>query len=262
MMSIKPIQILLSIQHTLQKANIDYEAIINSFKQLSASENRENGKIFSNSEHFRGIVLAMLSAIKPWGVIANNLDHIDALFFQYDIAQIRDTDPLIFSQRLFDLKCGSILTKKQMQSLSHNISILMLILEEYNSLDDFITSDTPINIVNKLSKKGKYKLDQIGPPLAYEYLRNLGIKTIKPDRHIKRFTSIERMDIIHKQDKAMMDEEVVDALMSIAEQIPCNPIYLDNLIWLLCAKDYGNVCSAKPRCDLCELSLYCNYPKR
>jgi hypothetical protein len=48
----------------------------------------------------------------------------------------------------------------------------------------------------------------------------------------------------------------------VADEVGMNPTYLDNLLWLFCAKDYGNVCGAAPRCTVCLLRDMCNYPAR
>lgn len=78
-----------------------------------------------------------------------------------------------------------------MKVLSYNIDVLATIQRTYGSLDSFVTSDTPYNIAEKLSKKGsRYKLKQVGYALALEYLKNVGIPAIKPDVHSSQ-TNVE-----------------------------------------------------------------------
>lgn len=45
----------------------------------------------------------------------------------------------------------------------------------------------------------------------------------------------------------------------LAQRASCNSTYLDNLLWLFCAQDYGNVCGNQPKCSLCALSTSCRY---
>ena len=65
-----------------------------------------------------------------------------------------------------------------MANLNANIFMLIKIEEDYGSLDDYVVSKAPDVIVKELSS-GIYKLKGIGPALAWEYLRNVGIDGAK-----------------------------------------------------------------------------------
>ena len=49
------------------------------------------------------------------------------------------------------------------------------------------------------------------------------------------------------------EAEAYEAMGELADRAGINPTYLDNLLWLFCAEDYGNICGAKPYCDICHL---------
>lgn len=254
---LKPQPFLTKLKSTLENNGIDYETIITKMGQVKASEDRDNGKKFGFDEHLRGLILSMLSSHRLWEPIAENKKEIEEIFFLYDIEKVRNADYTYFVNKLCAIKCGNQMIEKQMKSLRYNIDILKEIESTYGTLDKFITSDSPASIAFKLGKVGKYKLNQIGIPLALEYLRNLGIKAIKPDIHVRRVISNERLGFINKYPTEC---EACGVLEKIAKNIPCNPTYLDNVLWLFCAQDYGNICNAKPKCKRCELSDYCNYP--
>ena len=58
--------------------------------------------------------------------------------------------------------------------------MLQEIVSEYGSMDTYITSVPPEALVRDLSV-GRHQLYEIGPALAWEYLRNVGIDGVKPD---------------------------------------------------------------------------------
>lgn len=81
-----------------------------------------------------------------------------------------------------------------MNSLHKNIATMESIINEYGSMDAFVTSVSPLRMVEMLSSgKSKYKIAMLGETLAWEYIRNVGIDGCKPDTHLRRFLANERM---------------------------------------------------------------------
>lgn len=226
------------------------------FGQVTNVEKRNSGYKFSINDHLRGLILSMLSNQRPWGPIAKNIDKINEIFFNYDNKKIYNTDKSLFVKKLSEIKCGNRAIRKQMDSLNYNIEIFQKIDKEYGSIDNFITSDSADNIARKISRVGEYKIKQIGYTLALEYLRNLGIQAIKPDVHIRRILSNERLNLC---DHYPSEQEAVDILSNLSNELEINLTYIDNLIWIFCAVDYGNICNKEPKCDICHLKGLCNY---
>lgn len=248
------------IQETLIKNNFDYQEHINGLGQVCASEKRDKGKTFTINEHLKGLILAMLSSQKPWEVIANNINEIDQIFFNYDLDEILNKNGIYFEDKVTDISCGNISIKAQMESLNHNIEILKNIQNDHGSVDNYVVSETPDKIANEIGNLGgKYKLEQIGFPLALEYLKNVGIKAIKPDRHLRRIISRERLGFTVGKPK---EAETFQLMNNMAKEIEINPTYFYNLLWLFCAKGYGEICGKNPKCGVCELKQYCNFPPK
>lgn len=245
------------LEETLTRIGIDYRSIIDSFGQVQASEERTFGKIFDLRDHVRGMILSQLSNQRPWGPIAANMPHINKLFYDYNPEKLKITEPSELVKGLQKLRCGNRSIQKQMDSLSINIQTFERIASEQGSIDAFVTSESPSVISKKLSDAGKYKLVQIGFTLALEYLRNVGITTIKPDVHVRRTLSSERLGFSQYLPSEI---EAYEILMHASEESGINPIYLDNLLWLFCAQDYGNICGSNPKCAQCSLIYYCAYP--
>ena len=103
-----------------------------------------------------------------------------------------------------------------------------------------------------------YKLTQIGPALACEYLRNLGYEIPKPDRHLCRLLGSERLQFFNQP--IPESEEVYNLVRRVANSSKSNygPAQADYILWSYCAIGYGNMCNGKNRaCKDCCLSDLC-----
>jgi hypothetical protein len=248
------------LQQTLTAVGCDYKRIVDEFGQVRASEQRAQGKTFQLADHIRGLILSLLSNQRRWGPIAQNLDRIDRIFFHYSADAIKAADPSHFKQQLLAIQCGNRQIAKQMAALAGNIAVFAKIEAEHGSLDRFVESADPHEIALRLSAPGKFKLRQIGYTLAMEYLRNVGVRASKPDVHVRRAIGRLRLGLVDADEPS--EEQAYRTMGEVADEVGMNRTYLDNLLWLFCAKDYGNVCGAAPRCTVCLLRDMCHYPAR
>lgn len=219
---------------------------------------RNNGKVFSFSEHIVGFVYALLTNQTKWNHIVPHLPEIDELFFHYDSALIKTKNGQYFASRLFALKCGNISTSAQMEHLSENIETMDRIALEFGSMDAFITSEPAYNIVKKLSaSRSKYKMKMMGEALAWEYMRNVGIDACKPDTHLRRFLGNARMGQSKGQIASI--DETVHQVAQLSRITGLSQAAIDNIIWSFCADGYGEICTATPHCENCVIRQYCKY---
>jgi hypothetical protein len=251
--------LLTDLQAALTRVGIPYEDLVRSFGQVEAAELRAAGKRFSVGEHLRGLILSKLSSNRPWGGVARNLDRIRDIFFGYDPEAVRQADPGILEQQLRAIQCGNRRIRSQMLALRPNIETFYRIEAEHGSLDRFVTSSDPYSVASQLADAASpYKLRMIGLPLALEYLRNVGIAAAKPDVHVRRALSGERLAYSAALPSPREAHNIMDRL---AAEARTNATYLDNLLWLFCAADYGDICNARPRCGICPFREVCNFPK-
>ena len=185
--------LLVGLRKTLTACGVDYEQTIRDFGQVAASEARVNGQAFGLRDHVRGLLLSQLSNQRPWKPIAQNLDQIRRIFFDYDPDRLQEADPRDLANAICAIRCGNRAILKQMNALGANIATLKRIERDFGSLDRFVTSSDPIEIANLMSGSGPYKLRYVGPALALEYLRNVGIRAAKPDVHVLRILGGERL---------------------------------------------------------------------
>ena len=224
-----------------------------------AVEQRKNGRLFMLSDHIRAMVYSQLSARTVWNRIEVNVPKIELLFFNFDLIRLQSCNWNLLYKGLLDLKCGSQCTKRQMQNLHKNINVLLNIEREYGSLDNFVLSDKPEEIVVALSSKGKYKLEYVGPALAWEYLRNVGIDGAKPDVHVCRFLSANRLGLANGNPAE--PDEAIRIIRDISNNTGMSMAAIDNIIWSFCANKYGEICTAAPHCSRCVIKQYCYFQK-
>lgn len=222
---------------------------------------RERGKSFPLSEHVRAMVYAMLSNQTKWHRIVPNLPEIDKLFFDYDPDRILEMDGRYFTRGIKAIKCGNISTARQMNALSYNIDMMRKIEKEYGSMDAFVESGPPDKIVQKLSHgSSPYKLKMLGEALTWEYLRNVGIDSAKPDTHLRRFLGSDRMG--RNAHKIATVNEVNEQIAALTKETDLLKVEIDNLIWLYCSDGYGEICTKTPHCAQCVIREFCHKKKK
>ena len=219
---------------------------------------RNAGKRFSLQDHVRGLIYAQLTNQTVWSRILPHLNEIDRLFYHYDIGQIQDTPWEQLAAGLFRLKCGNISTEAQMKYLSENIRTLQRIDADYGHIDSFVTSAPAYKIVKMLSESSSsYKLKMVGPALAWEYLRNVGVDGAKPDTHTRRFLGQARMG----SDAHLIatPEEVYNQVERLSIETGLSRTAIDNIIWSYCANGFGAICTSSPKCQMCKIREFCHY---
>lgn len=222
---------------------------------LEAVEQRKNGKSFSFEEHLRGFVYAQLSALVSWKKIKDNQTKLDEIFCNFDRQQLKDKSTEDLINEITDIKCHNpYTTKNQMRSLKNNIETFERIEQDFGTLEKFITHSTPSNVIKLLADSNStYKIKYMGVPIACEYVRNVGIDIIKPDVHLKRIASAERLNLV----TAKSDYKIIDEFQELSKQIGINQAKMDYLLWNYCSKGYGEICTATPKCNECVIRKYC-----
>ena len=244
------------VKSTLENNAIDFETIINNLGQVEASKKRNDRIQFTINDHLRALILAMLSVQRPWKPIMENMDKIDEIFYFYDPNRLEKADSESLITEIKAIKCGNRSINYQMKHLSDNIKQLQKIELEYGSLDNFVMNNPPEKVAKMLhSSNSEYELKGIGPALAMEYLKSVGIASVKPDLHIIRICGPGRLDIIPEKNS----EKQFTAFKEFAKKANLTSTYLDNLFWIFGAKNFGEICSINPKCEICELKEYCNY---
>ena len=275
-------ELVLLLKETLDGLRIDYEAIAASFGQVEKVRQRLEGKRFTLEEHVKGHVYSLLSSNTSWKKFDDNKEMIDGIFSHYSPSALMESNPDTIVKELKRIRCGSQVLRRNINSVPHNIEVISRLhteienaFERYNVFDDCgkTLNEYTIRLSEPYLDNGMRnpdKLDSMRIPLVCEYLRNIGISAMKPDRHILRICGSERLGILQKinektyySPKKLMDaqSQFIDFARHVTDD-PATVPYLDNLFWLLCAKDYGSLCTKEsPGCGQCRLSSLCRHPR-
>ncbi len=218
---------------------------------------RVEGKQFLIREHIEAMLLALISGGNKWYKVERQLVNIKRLFFEYEPDKILKHDGNYYFNGLKNLGVNGRFAKRQMAEVHHNIKVLQSLDNDYGSIDKFLES-RPINEIVKILAdfKSKYKLNQMGVALVCEYLRNVGIDTAKPDKHMMRMLGCERLGISSR--KKASHYEVISAFYELSRETGMWAADLDYLFWCYCADGKAEICSANPKCDKCVIRGDCN----
>jgi hypothetical protein len=234
--------------------HMDVDAVVRSFGQVAAATRREEGELFSLREHMRGVILAMLSANRPWKPIADSLPQLREVFGGYSPSFLESADPDQLARAVSALKCGNRRMSFQMRAIRPNLEMLRQIDAEFGTLDRYLESHPIEQVVHELASSKRRKLRELGPALVLEYLKNIGIRASKPDVHLLRICGPRRLRILPQGASAIA---AFQEFRAFALEADVHEVELDNLVWLLGAEDYANRCGAAPRCEGCSLRPMC-----
>jgi len=225
--------------------------------QVSAVEDRDRGYQFSDQKIFEGIVKAVLSNSTDWSKIERVLPELHNLFHDFDLhyysmldrVQISNDFIPWFQQR----RAGSITMESSLINLIETAKKLFEYAQPSGSLHRFfaflssMTEGSPIYLVQAIgSPRSMHKLPALGIPIAAEAMKNIGYDVAKPDRHINRAMGCFKLaqfsnwrDYSDRKPPMATEKELITVMKvaaRFAEAVSVRVSFLDNAIWLLCAK--------------------------
>jgi hypothetical protein len=229
---------------------------------------RKDGKNYSLEDHVRAMIYAMLSSQTRWFQIQDHIAEIDKIFGHFNVAFLLSADPDKLCREIQNIKCGNRSIDAQMKAVAHNVKVLQKIANEHGSIDAYMektirarnrTRDLVLALSNPHTP---YKLKEMGEPLVWEYIRNVGFDGAKPDTHLRRFLGRARMGT-SKHEEATISEVLIQ-VEQLAKEAGLSLAAVDTIIWTYCAdsnQSYGEVCTADVKasvCAHCAVRTWCN----
>lgn len=238
---------------------------IDGMGQLTAVERRLAGENWNDDEVFEALVMAVLSAHTDWSKIEQIQGDLGHLFRGFSLkwyagltdAQIGKRFPSWFRDR----RAGSMALDVNLVGLAGAARILLDHGKSHGTAESYFTSlvhdcgADPILAALRLGTAGTYKLPTLGVPLAAEALKNLGFDVAKPDRHVMRAIGSFGLVDFKSRSKTQKEKNVraapnptakrqlsaMRAVRELAEATDKRVVFVDNAIWLLCAKSGLNL---------------------
>ena len=160
------------------------------------------------------------------------------------------------SRKEFKRCCRSLehATADSSENLIETAKKLLEYAQTYGSLHRFFADlsnkkeGNPIYLVQAIgSPRSMHKLPALGIPIAAEAMKNIGYDVAKPDRHINRTMGCFKLaqfsnwrDSSDRKPPPLATEREPITVMQVAarfaEVVGVRVSFLDNAIWLLCAK--------------------------
>jgi hypothetical protein len=254
--SLTPKAFLRALRKTIADHGVDVAAALEQRGQLDALRARAAGRPFPIQAHLRALILAWLTGRRPWARIGDHLDELDRIFRGYEPRKLARLDAGVVAQRICSLHCGNRGIHAQLGALPWNLKQLKRIERDFGSLDDFVESDDPLVVARLLSRPSSpYKLEQVGLPIALEYLRSVGVDLVKPTALVRHALGPQRLGLHAGGPHAKRD--AFAAVRALAEGAGTSATEVDSLLWLFCAPDQAAVCGGEPDCEDCRLAKSC-----
>jgi hypothetical protein len=235
----------------------DWRERIQKLGQVCAVRKRAAGKLWSDNDIFRGLVLAVLSNSTDWSKIQAISGELDGHFFGFDLARFAGLEEQYIDRQLVpwfqERRAGSVQLARGLKRLISTAKKLTACAEQYGSVEQFFGSlyrqnaSDPKRLALVLGAQEPYKLPGLGVPLAAEALKNIGYDVAKPDRHMNRATvcfglldppPTWRNRTGYKTPGLGVQDllRVMGAVERLARDNGELVTTVDNAIWLLCAQ--------------------------
>ena len=248
------------IESRLDSSLPRWQRRIEGFGQLAAVEARSAGQSWSDDKVFKALLMAVLSANTEWSKIESVQAKLADLFCGYSLDWYAERSDTEVGDRFVpwfkDRKAGSPNLKRNLAYLIRTARKLLQYSKTHGTADGYFTSlldrcgGDPKLTAMRLGCSGVDKLPAFGVPVAAEALKNLGFDVAKPDRHVMRaIGSFELVRFDRWRDArdsgngrqppnpTPTDQlAAMTAVQELAEAVGKRVIFVDNAIFLLCAK--------------------------
>jgi 3-methyladenine DNA glycosylase Tag len=207
-----------------------------------------NTKDWTDKDYFETLTRAVFSGIKN-GIIEERWPAISNAFSGFDFHKVAEYD----ENKLQELMKNEKIIKHEgkIKATIFNAKKMVEIVEQYSSFKNYLNSFPSVDsLIEKL--QGYYSgFKGIGERNVYEFLKEIGFSTIKPDLQVRKV--FLRLGLIGE--KASV-EEIVKIGKLIAEETNERPCVVDWLLW----RFGSEVCKTKnPLCDKCSFYESCSY---
>ncbi len=241
----------------LDCSEIEWRRVIDDMQQVSAAESREAGRVWTDSEVFEALLRGVLSNNTDWAKVERVIAELWDAFAGFDLGTFAATTDSEIHNRIVpwfkQRKAGSMTLRRSLLGLRDAALILRRWSNAHGSAEDFFLNTYRLNgsdpkrlVVALGSIASQRKLPAMGIPIAAECVRNLGFDVCKPDRHLCRAVGafgMVRFQSWPDQAKSKAPRPTPDEMVETMSQIESfallvgeRPTFVDNAIWLLCAK--------------------------
>ena len=256
-----------NIESCLDLRHAHWRERVEEFGQVRAVQQRSRGLVWSDDQVFEAILRAVLSSNTVWSRVERVLADLSELFDSFSLEKYASYSDTTIDSRFVPWfkvrRAGSVSLRGGLLNLARAARILLRHSQRHGSADHYFTSlvhrcvGDAKQAAMRLGGQGEYKLPSLGVALAAEALKNLGFDVAKPDRHVMRalgsFGLVQFNRWTHtpggREPPRSPSGQKLLKVMTVAEQIveaaERPVVFVDNAIWLLCARDELHLTNSK-----------------
>ena len=225
-----------------------WQGRVHALGQVAAVEARSAGRTWHDDEVFKALLMAVLSANTVWSKVEAVEAELAEPFCGFSLEWYAERSKAEIGDRVMpwfkNRTAGSNTLERGLASLVGTAGILLEYSRRHGTADGYFTSlldrcdGDPKQAALRLGSSREDKLPAFGVPLAAEALKNLGFDVAKPDRHIMK--AIGLFGLVRQPPDSTSRERLLAAMAAvehIANAEGKRVAFVDNAIWLLCAKN-------------------------
>lgn len=244
-----------------------FKSMFRKLKSISVEDNFINeiekrrkttfNKNKSDSFFYKKLVKTIHVSGYKVAILRGRWKDIKKAFSNYDINKVsqyadKDLEGMMNNPRI-------IRNERKLKACIENAKIMKEISKKHGSFGKYLNQNKDNR--RELEEKLKKRFHFLGDVLVLEYLKQIGLDSIKPDVHVVRV--MHRLGLI---DSKTTSSEVINQVITVADQISQltgeKLSVVDAVFWI-----YGGsgdlhvekaVCANKPLCDECPLTRYCD----
>ena len=228
---------------TLSNTGININEELNYYRDLSTED-------WTDIDYFETLTRAVFGGIRN-GIIEDRWSAISEAFSNFDFYEVAKYGQAKLTELMQNDKI--IRHKTKIEATIENAEKMVQIVRRWGSFNNYINFFSSIESLVDGLQGCKGGFIGIGETNVYEFLKEIGIQTIKPDRQVTKI--FFRLGVIGE--KASL-REIAETGMQMAKEVNERPCTVDWVLW----RFGSEVCKTKnANCDKCSLALVCAYRK-
>jgi DNA-3-methyladenine glycosylase I len=188
--------------------------------------------------------------------VTKKLDVINKHLPDYKTISLLDDSKLALALSDADM----IKNPSKIYATVNNAKTFRDIVDHYGSFQSYVESFNPTTSFENLmllKEELEYRFDYLGGVTVYHFLTDIGLDVVKPDRVLVRI--FQRLGLIENE-KQLLKTVIQGRKFSTTTGHPIR--YIDIIFVTYGQQGKDGICFSKnPKCNLCGLTLNCNYYK-
>ena len=191
-------------------------------------------------------------------ILSDSWSKLQGEFNEFDVIEVNNFKNLTMQQ--FFERFQSFKNYGKIIACIQNAKVFMEIQKEH---DDFSRYLKDFNDFEGIVKDLKSKFKYLGSATVYEFLREIGYDSAKPDVHLRRI--MYRLGLLENdKDNHTNRSKIHETSKKIALAVGTKVSVVDAVFWLYGSGSteyvqYGICTNNKPKCNECELKTMCKY---